>query len=111
MGRTFTKRDIAKQVAGQMNQPVAVALRWVDHVFTSLRETMMRDEENLRIEVRDFGVFEVKQTKSKPKARNPKTGETIYVPPHRKSHFKPGKLLKEYFSRPLNGSQNLRTKK
>ncbi|NQT24276.1 HU family DNA-binding protein, partial [candidate division KSB1 bacterium] len=48
-----------------------------------------------------FGVFEVKKTKPKPKARNPKTGEIIYVPARRKTHFKAGKLLKEVLKQPL----------
>ena len=51
--------------------------------------------------MRDFGIFEVKTTKAKPKARNPKTSETVYVPPRRKTHFKPGKLLKKALKRPL----------
>ena len=55
----------------------------------------------VRIEIRDFGVFEVKKTKAKPRARNPKTGEIIYVPARRKTHFKPGKLLKEAMKQPL----------
>ena len=55
----------------------------------------------VRIEIRDFGVFEVKKTMAKPKARNPKTGEIIYVAARRKTHFKPGKLLKEVMKQPL----------
>ena len=35
------------------------------------------------------------------KARNPKPGETVYGPPKRKTHFKPGKLLKKKLKRPL----------
>ena len=41
----------------------------------------------------NFGVFEIKKTKPKPKARNPKTNEIIYVPSRRKISFKPGKEL------------------
>ncbi|MGB0603832.1 MAG: HU family DNA-binding protein, partial [Candidatus Latescibacterota bacterium] len=37
----------------------------------------------------------VKDTKPKPAARNPRTGEVVYVPARRKTHFKPGKQLKE----------------
>ncbi|MBT7913168.1 integration host factor subunit beta, partial [Candidatus Bathyarchaeota archaeon] len=32
--------------------------------------------------------------KPKPAARNPKTGEIVYVPARRKTQFKPGKVLK-----------------
>ena len=37
----------------------------------------------------------------KPKARNLKTGEFVYVPARKKMHFKAGKLLKEFLKRPL----------
>ena len=73
----------------------------VDAVFQALREFMSEASPEVRIEIRDFGVFEVKTTKAKPKARNPKTGEIVYVPPRRKTHFKPGKLLKEELKKPL----------
>ncbi len=77
---------------------------WVDRLFTVLRETMMSADPELRIEIRDFGVFEVKKTKSKPKARNPRSGEIIFVPSRRKTHFKPSKLLKGFLSSPLPGA-------
>lgn len=77
------------------------ASKWTNAVFQAVRDTMMLANPELRIEVRDFGVFEVKVTKSKPKARNPRTGEVFYVPVHRKSHFRPGKLLKQFFSQAL----------
>ena len=54
-----------------------------------------------RIEIRNFGVFESKPTKAKPRARNPVTNEEIYVPAHKKTHFKPGRLIKEYLRKPL----------
>jgi len=92
---------VAKSVARANNENMTVASVWVDRVFSSLRTIMMNADPDLRIEVRDFGVFEVKLTKSKPKARNPKTGEIIFVPPRRKTHFKPGKLLKHFLAKPL----------
>ena len=33
--------------------------------------------------------------------RNPQTNEEIFVPAHKKTHFKPGKILKQYLSRPI----------
>ena len=101
--RTFTKRDIVKRVAAAHKANLTTAAPWVDGVFTALRELMMTDEPALRIEIRDFGVLEVKPTKSKPKARNPKSGEIIFVPSRRKTHFKPSKLLKKFLCQPLNG--------
>ena len=101
--KTYTKRDIVRKVAQANNEKLNTAALWVDQVFTSLREIMMTADPELRIEIRDFGVLEVKPTKSKPKARNPKSGEIIFVPSRRKTHFKPGKLLRGFLSRPLDG--------
>ena len=100
--RTYTKRDLVKKVASVNNSSLAEAAPWVNHVFAQLRGIMMNGDTQLRIEIRDFGVFEIKKTKSKPKARNPHTGETIFVPARRKTHFKPGKLLKDFLSQPID---------
>lgn len=107
--KTYTKKDVAKRVAELRNEKVYVAEQWTDAIFSALREIMMQADPELRIEVRDFGVFEVKLTKSKPKARNPRTGETIYVPPRRKTHFKPSKLLKNFLQQPIDSEEQLDT--
>jgi integration host factor subunit beta len=103
--KTYTKKDVAKRVAELRNEKVYVAEQWTDAIFSALRDIMMQADPELRIEVRDFGVFEVKLTKSKPKARNPRTGETIYVPPRRKTHFKPSKLLKNFLQQPIDSEE------
>ncbi len=99
--KTYTKRDVAAKVAQLSSDKMLVAEKWVDQLFTALREIMTSASPELRIEIRDFGVFEVKRTKAKPKARNPRTGETIYVPARRKTHFKPSKLLKSFLEQPI----------
>ena len=99
---TYTKRDIVRRISEQLDVPMVQVEPWVDSVIVALRDTMMDADPTCRIEIRDFGVFEVKQTKAKPKARNPKTNEVIYVPEHRKTHFKPSKLLKEFLGQPIN---------
>jgi integration host factor subunit beta len=101
MKKTITKKDVAKRTAKLVGEKIYVAEKVVDGVFTSLRQFMTEAEPEVRIEIRDFGVFEVKTTKPKPKARNPKTGEIIYVPARRKTHFKAGKLLKDVLKQPL----------
>ncbi|MFH1011106.1 MAG: HU family DNA-binding protein [bacterium] len=99
--RTFIKKDVVERVAQKSNERPDTVGKIVNDVFTTLREIMAEADEECRIEVRDFGVFEVKKTKPKPKARNPKTNEVIYVAARRKTHFKPGKLLKEALKKPL----------
>ena len=98
---TITKKDVAKRAAKMIGEKIYVTEKIVDAVFTTLRQFMEEADPEVRIEIRDFGVFEVKTTKPKPKARNPKTGETIYVPARKKTHFKAGKHLKEVLKRPL----------
>ncbi len=100
MAITYTKKDVAKLTADKVGQKLAGVEEVVDRVFTVLRELMSSDEAEIRIEIRNFGVFEVKPTKAKPRARNPRTNEEIYVPPRKKTHFKPGKLLREVLKKP-----------
>ena len=99
--RTITKKDVAKRTAKEVGERIYITERIVDGVFQALRKFMEEADPEVRIEIRDFGVFEVKKTKPKPKARNPKTGEIIYVPARRKTHFKAGKILKEKLKEPL----------
>ena len=48
-----------------------------------------------KIELRGFGSFFVKKIKEKYSARNPKTGEIIYVPEKNKVRFRASKKLKK----------------
>ena len=99
---TLTRKDIARRVADQLSVKVQDADNIVDTVLSSIRELLMTADPEVRLEVRDFGVFEVKLTKAKPRARNPKTGDKVYVPPRRKTHFKPSKLMKSFLTQPLS---------
>ena len=99
---TYTKKDVTNLVAEKLNKPVSQMKAPVDAVFEALREIMSQNHRALRVEIRNFGVFEVKPTKAKPRARNPRTNEEVYVPPRRKSHFKPGRLLKRVLREPLD---------
>jgi integration host factor subunit beta len=100
--RTLTRLDIAKRIADSRYEKVEDALEWVEAVFTACRELLKTADPEVRIEIRTFGVFEVKLTKEKPQARNPKTGEIVVVPARRKTHFKPSKFLKEFLQIPLS---------
>jgi integration host factor subunit beta len=100
--RTVTKRDIAKRTAELLDSRVYHVESVINAIFDALRQFMIEADPEVRIEIRDFGVFEVKTTKAKPKARNPKTGEIIFVPARRKTHFKAGKILKDVLKQPLD---------
>ena len=51
-----------------------------------------------KIELRGFGTFFVKKIKENYSARNPKTGELIYVPEKNKVRFKSSKKLKKFIN-------------
>ena len=56
-------------------------------------------KEGKKVELRGFGTFFTKIIKEKHSARNPKTGELIYVPQKNKVRFKPSKIM----SKKING--------
>jgi len=95
---TTTKKDLAMQVAKETGCKKSLASQMVDSIFGAMRNSLINGD---RIEIRGFGVLQVKNTKPKPAARNPRTGEIIYVPARRKTHFKPGKLLKDALHKPI----------
>jgi integration host factor subunit beta len=102
--KTYIKKDVVEWVFKEVSNDVTdikVVSKIVNATFDALRELMIQDDKVSRIEIRNFGVFEVKKAKAKPKARNPKTNEVIFVPPRRKTHFKPGKLLQDALKKPV----------
>ena len=62
----------------------------IDIIYNSIKKGLKADK---RIELRGFGTFFVKKIKEKHSARNPKTGELIYVPEKNKVRFKASKKL------------------
>ena len=99
--QTYTKRDIAIEFSKRKNISIRKSQLMVEDFFDILKEMLIEDNPYTRIEIRNFGVFESKPTKAKPRARNPKTNEEIYVPAHKKTRFKPGKILKAYLRKPI----------
>lgn len=94
---TITKKDLTFAVAKAVGCKRIIAAEAADSLFEVMRETLIRGD---RIEVRGFGVFNVKDTKPKPAARNPRTGEIVHVPARRKTQFKPGLELKNALHKP-----------
>ncbi|TRZ64618.1 integration host factor subunit beta [bacterium] len=100
--RTLTRKDVERRMEDKLLGKKVTKKLIVDSLFESMRELIMSAAPIIRIEIRDFGVFEVKKTKPKPKARNLKTGEFVYVPGRRKMHFKPGKILKNFLKEQMS---------
>jgi|TARA_B110000967_G_scaffold181405_1_gene198518 integration host factor subunit beta len=63
-----------------------------DTMFSAISNNLVKEKPT---ELRDFGRFSVKTIKAKYNARDPRTGEIIYVPEKKKVSFKMSKHLKE----------------
>ena len=92
---TYTKKDIIRKVSKNLNIPKDEIKIILESILDTISNIICEEEYLSRIEIRNFGVFEVKSTKAKPKARNPRTNEEVYVPPRKKVHYKPGKSIKK----------------
>jgi len=86
-----TKRDIVNDIARKLDLPQIDTRNIVQNLFDRIVDILAEEG---RLELRDFGVFAVKERAAR-KARNPKTNEVVMVPPRRVVTFKPGKLLQE----------------
>ena len=98
---TYNKDDLVKKLSQKLLFSHEDMKFMVDNFLETILEILKQPKDVIRIELRNFGVFEVKPTKAKPKARNPRTNEEIFVPAHKKTHFKPGKILKEHLKKPI----------
>ena len=87
----MTKKEIVKQISERIGLTQLKTKDIVQQTFDAIVETLM---EVGRIELRNFGVFEVKMRKAR-KARNPRTGERVDVEPKKVVTFKPGKEMEE----------------
>ena len=87
----MTKKDMAKAIAEEMGLNQLQAREIVQRVFDGIMETLLTEG---RIELRNFGVFQVKKRKAR-KARNPLTGEKVDVPAKLVVTFKPGREMEE----------------
>ena len=92
--RTFIKKDVVERVCQRSQERPDTVAKVVNDTFTVLREIMSSNENELRIEIRDFGVFETK-IRAPRIAQNPKTLARVEVTSKRMVKFKMGRLMKE----------------
>ena len=67
----------------------------IDTFFQSIEDALI---EKKIIFLKGFGTFFIKEIKEKYSARNPKTGELIYVPKKNKVRFRASKQFKEFLN-------------
>ncbi len=83
------KLDIVNAVVSRTGVTRTKAEQAVETVFEAIKNALGRGQ---RIELRRFGVFNVKPRKTGI-GRNPRTGEEVSIPPGKAVRFKPGKEL------------------
>ena len=88
---TITKKDLALLVSQSTGCKKNLAAKMVDSLFVAMRDSLIQGN---RIEIRGFGVFQVKPRK-RGIGRNPRTGKEVRIPPGRTIRFKPGKDLQD----------------
>ncbi len=91
----YTRADIIRRAGDKLNLTQDEMKIILDTTLDTMAEMLTEEQSRIRIELRNFGIFEVKPTRAKPRARNPRTNEEVYVPPRRKIHFKPGKIIRQ----------------
>jgi integration host factor subunit beta len=86
-----TKKDIVRSISDKTGLTQLQIKEIVKLTFDGIIETLLREG---RVELRNFGVFQVKSRKSRI-ARNPRTGRQVIVPEKFVVSFKAGKEMEE----------------
>lgn len=87
----MTKRDFVVQISYKLSVKQLIVRDVVDQFLDRVIDALA---EGRRIELRNFGVFEVVQRKAK-KGRNPKTGEVVPIPARKAVKFTSGRIMKQ----------------
>ena len=85
------KADLVNRVAESSDVSRVKAARAVESILFAMKEALGQGK---RIELRGFGVFQVRDRK-RGVGRNPKTGVEVAIAPGKTVRFKPGKGLKQ----------------
>lgn len=86
-----TKKEIVKTIAEEIGLTQLKTKEIVQKTFDAIIDALVTDG---RIELRNFGIFEVKKRSAR-RGRNPKTGDQVDVPEKMVVTFKPGKEMED----------------
>ena len=89
--KKFTKADIVDSLYEKTGMNRKDIRKVIDLFTEEVKNALIARQV---IELRGFGTFEVKVRKARPKARNPKTGETISIRSRGIVTFRPGREMK-----------------
>ena len=87
----MTKKEIVRTISEEIGLTQLKTKEIVQKTFDAIVEALVEEH---RIELRNFGVFEVKRRAPR-KARNPHTGDKVFVPEKFVVTFKPGKEMEQ----------------
>ena len=88
---TMTKKEIVRSISEKLNMTQLQTKDIVQCVFDCVTEALAAEG---RIELRNFGVFEVRKRAAR-RARNPRTGAEVMVKEKNVVVFKAGKAMEE----------------
>lgn len=88
----MTKRELVIEVASKLGLTQNEVSTIVQETLDTITEALV---EGQRLEIRNFGVFEVKERDARI-GRNPRTGDEVPIAKKRVAAFRPGKALKEW---------------
>ena len=94
MKKKYTKIDLIDKYSEKMGFSKKTSRLLVDNFLHTLVKLLTDNKSQSILELRNFGVFDVKEVKPKPKARNPRTNEIIYVGKRKKVSFRASKKIK-----------------
>jgi integration host factor subunit beta len=86
-----TKKEIVRTISEEIGLTQLQTKEIVQKTFDAIVEALVEER---RVELRNFGVFEVKRRAPR-KARNPRTNEKVFVPEKFVVTFKPGKEMED----------------
>jgi nucleoid DNA-binding protein len=87
----MTKKDIVLKITDITGIKQVDVKKVVQKTFDVIIESLVRSE---KVELRNFGVFKIKERRAR-FGRNPRTGESVPVPPRKVVVFKPGLEMKQ----------------
>lgn len=85
-----TKKDIILEIANETQIKQSDVKTVVQKTLEHITKHLSKGE---TVELRNFGIFKVKSRRGRT-GRNPRTGETVPVPPKKVAVFKPGLIMK-----------------
>lgn len=92
--KTITRKDFTELFVQRMGCSRSQATKYLEEFFEEIIQALAGSD---RVEIRNFGVWEVRERKAR-RAMNPRTGEEIQTEQKWIVSFTPGKRMKELVS-------------